>query len=224
MNYLKKLLIGRLRLTKGVLFFGIFGNILLINSGCCKNCLERIPTEEEKLKMKREKAEKFKNKIFIIETAVSKGSYEAEFNRRRFKYVGNGEEFNINYNLIKDLDVVRGKGNVNIIVPLLNIENINYHYDQSEGLFTIKGEGTVVYFFFGDNPKEVYIYHKNIKDKLNILTSGSSDWYYEGYRYNGNNINSSEVDFLSGLWVVSRAKFPSNDLMSITFHSEKNVV
>ncbi len=222
MNYLKRLLIGRLGLTNGVFFFGIFGNILFINSGCCKNCLERIPTEEEKLRMKRERAEKFKNKIFIIE-AADRGSYKAKFSSAFFKCVNSGEVFNKNYNLIKDLDVVSDGGVVQIIIPKSNVENSNYHYDESEGLFRINGEGVVVYFFFEDDKKKVYIYHKNIKDKLNILSSDSSDWYYEGYRYSRNNIDSSEVDFFAGSWVVSRAKYPSNDLMVITFHGEKNL-
>lgn len=223
MNYLKKLLIGRLKLTNCVFFFGIFGNISFINSGCCKNCLDRIPTEEEKLRMKRERAEKFKNKIFIIEAAKG-GSYEAKFRSNIFQCVDNGDVFNKNYNLIKDLSVVSGKDNLlQIIVPKRKYENIDYYYDQSEGLFKIKGEGTVVYFFFSNDSKKVYIYHKNIKDKLNALSNVSCDWYYEGYRYNRNNIDPSEVDFINGTWVVSRAKYPSNDLMSITFHSEKNV-
>ena len=229
MNYPKKSLKKRISLIDYVFLPVIFWSLKYIDcrpcSSCksCKvcTCFERILTEEEELELKRKKAEEFKNKIFIIEQGVGDG-FLAKFNSS-FHCVKDGIIFKKNSDIIKDLRVVKEKiRNLCIIIPKKAIENENYHYNENDGLFEIKGEGVVVYFLSEDNQKIVYIYHRNIKEKLNYSTvPDSCDWYYEGYPYERDNIDSSELDFKNDKWVVSRAKYLSNDLMALTFHKEK---
>lgn len=202
---------------------------------CCQNCFKTVLSPEEKrklelekLKLKAERAAEFKNKLFAIE-ADRADFYSKLLSQFTCVKIGR-EEFNTNFDVIKNLPIVETKraDGLNVIIPNCNLDNQYHKYSFSEKLIILKDEGVVVYFFYENDKKTLYIYHKGIKNKLNFNSkNGDLTIYIKGYTYVAENIDFSNSLYFIGdlsteMWLVRKCKFISDDLMSVTFHKEKD--